>query len=132
MAYQGITADVPLDMRPDYDLTSEVKVQQGVPTAEFGRTSAGVVALLSRSGTNDYHGNAGVFIKNTVFDAHPYNTVTVTTDQNWEMPLSIGGPIWIPKVYNGRGKVLFLQLHHLPAEVRPVACNGYGSDHTGA
>ena len=52
LAYQGITADVPLDMRPDYDLTSEVKVQQGVPTAEFGRTSGGVVTFLTRSGTN--------------------------------------------------------------------------------
>ncbi len=107
LAYQGISADVPLDMRPDNDLTSEVKVQQGVPTAEFGRTSAGVVTFLSRSGTNQFHGNAGVFIKNTDFDAHPYNSATVTTDQNWEMPLSIGGPIWIPKIYDGRGKSFF-------------------------
>ncbi len=107
LAYQGISADVPLDMRPDYDLTSEVKVQQGVPTAEFGRTTGGVVTFLSRSGTNEFHGNAGVFIKNTVFDAHPYNSDTVTTDQNWEMPLSVGGPIWIPKIYDGRGKSFF-------------------------
>jgi len=31
VAYQGVTAGVPLDMRPDYDITSEVKVQIGVP-----------------------------------------------------------------------------------------------------
>src|ERR1035437_3218193 len=107
LAYQGITEGVPLDMRPDYDLTSEVKVQQGVPSAEFGRTQGGVVTYLSRSGSNDFHGDAGVFIKNQMFDAHPYNTNTVTTDQNWEMPLSVGGPIWILRVYNGKNKSFF-------------------------
>lgn len=107
VAYQGITADVPLDMRPDYDLTTELKVQEGVPSAEFGRTQGGVVTYLSRSGGNDFHGDAGVFIKNTIFDAHPYNSNTVTTDQNWEMDLSGGGPIWIPKIYDGRRKSFF-------------------------
>lgn len=107
VAYQGITVGVPLDGRPDYDLTSEVKVQEGVPSAEFGRTSGGVVTYLSRSGSNDFHGDASVFIKNTIFDAHPYNTDTVTTDQNWEMDLSAGGPIWIPWLYNGRNKSFF-------------------------
>ena len=107
VAYQGITAGVPLDMRPDYDLTTEVKVQEGVPSAEFGRTSGGVVTYLSRSGSNQFHGDAGVFIKNTIFDAHPYNSDTVTTDQNWEMPLSVGGPVWIPKIYDGRNKTFF-------------------------
>ena len=107
VAYQAISADVPLDMRPDYDLTAEEKVQEGVPTAEFGRTQGGVVTFLSRSGSNDFHGDAGVFIKNTIFDAHPYNSTTVTTDQNWEMDLSAGGPIWIPWLYNGRNKSFF-------------------------
>ena len=106
-AYQGMTADVPLDMRPDYDLTSEVKVQEGVPTAEFGRTQGGVATFLTRSGTNSLHGDAGVFIKNTIFDAHPYNNPKVTTDQNWEMPLSVGGPIYIPWLYDGRNKSFF-------------------------
>jgi len=35
VSYQGVSAGVPLDMRPDYDITSEVKVQIGVPTAEY-------------------------------------------------------------------------------------------------
>jgi hypothetical protein len=107
IAYQGVTANVPLDGRPDVDLVQETKVQIGVPTAEYGRTSSGVVTFLSRSGTNDIHGNASVFIKNTKFDARAFNAASVGTDQQWEMPLSIGGPVWIPKLYNGRNRTFF-------------------------
>ena len=107
IAYQGITANVPLDGRPNVDLVQETKVQIGVPTAEYGRTSSGVITFLSKSGTNDLHGNATVFIKNTKFDARAFNAATVGTDQQWEMPLSIGGPVWIPKLYNGRNKTFF-------------------------
>ena len=106
LAYSG-GSGVPLDMRPDYDVVSEAKVLEGVPTAEFGRTSGGVATFLTRSGSNSLHGDAGVFIKNTIFDAHPYNTDTVTTDQNWELPLSVGGPIYIPWLYDGRNKSFF-------------------------
>jgi Carboxypeptidase regulatory-like domain/TonB-dependent Receptor Plug Domain len=43
VAYQGVTANVPLDSRPDQDIISELKVQIGVPSAEYGRTSGGVL-----------------------------------------------------------------------------------------
>jgi hypothetical protein len=107
MAYQGVTTNVSLDNRPDQDLTSEVKVQEGVPTAEYGRTSGGVVSYITRSGSNDLHGNATGFLRNTVLDARPYNSPGVPRDQQWEMALSVGGPVWIPKVYNGRNKTFF-------------------------
>lgn len=107
MAYQGVTAGVPLDMRPDYDLVSEVKVQIGVPTAEYGRTSGGVVTFLSRSGTNELHGNATLFMRNTVLNARAYNATRRGVDQRWETALSVGGPVYIPKLYNGKNKTFF-------------------------
>ncbi len=107
MAYQGVTTDASLDNRPDMDLVSEVKVQEGVPSAEYGRTSGGVISYISRSGSNDLHGNATGFLRNTVLDSRPYNAATVPLDQQWEMALSVGGPVWIPKVYNGRDKTFF-------------------------
>ncbi len=107
VAYDGLQNPVPLDMRPDYDQVSEVKVQEGVPSAEFGRTAGGVLTYLSRSGANDFHGDAGGFIKNTIFDATPYNSTVKGVDQQWEMPLSIGGPVWLPKIYDGRKKTFF-------------------------
>jgi hypothetical protein len=107
VAYQGVTAGVPLDMRPDYDITSEVKVQIGVPSAEYGRSSGGVITYLSRSGTNELHGNATILVRNTILDARAYNASSVGVDQQWEMPLSVGGPVYIPKIYNGKNKTFF-------------------------
>ena len=107
MAYQGVTTDSSLDNRPDQDLTSEVKVQEGVPSAEYGRTSGGVVSYITRSGSNDLHGNLTGFLRNTVLDARPYNSATVPRDQQWELAASAGGPVWIPHLYNGRNKTFF-------------------------
>jgi outer membrane receptor protein involved in Fe transport len=107
VAYQGVTANVPLDSRPDQDLVGEVKVQIGVPTAEYGRTSGGVIEYLTRSGTNELHGNATMLVRNTQFDARAYNASSVGRDQQWELALSLGGPVYIPKLYNGRNKTFF-------------------------
>ncbi len=107
MAYQGVTTNVSLDNRPDQDLASEVKVDVGVPSAEYGRTSGGVVSYITRSGSNGFHGNVSGFLRNTILDARPYNSPTVPRDQQWEIGMSAGGPVWIPKVYNGRDKTFF-------------------------
>ena len=46
-------------------------------------------------------------MRNTVFDARAYNASSVGIDQQWELPLSLGGPVYIPKIYNGRNKTFF-------------------------
>jgi outer membrane receptor protein involved in Fe transport len=107
VAYQGVTANVPLDSRPDQDLINEVKVQIGVPNAEYGRTSSGVVEYLTRSGTSDLHGNATMLVRNTILDARAYNSAAVGRDQQWELALSLGGPVYIPKIYNGKKRTFF-------------------------
>ena len=96
-----------LDNRPDQDITSEVKVQIGVPNAEYGRTSGGVVSYITRSGSNDLHGNLTGFLRNTILDARPYNAANRSRDQDWEMADSVGGPVYIPHVYDGRNKTFF-------------------------
>ncbi len=107
VAYQGVGPGVPLDSRPDQDLIGEVKVQIGVPTAEYGRTSGGVVQYITRSGTNDLHGNATMLVRNTVLNARAYNAAVRGKDQGWELALSAGGPVYIPKVYHGRNRTFF-------------------------
>jgi len=87
VAYQGVGPSVPLDSRPDQDLVSEVKVQIGVPNAEYGRTSGGVVQYITRSGTNELHGNGTMLVRNTILDARAYNADTVGKDQQWELAL---------------------------------------------
>ncbi len=87
----------------------EFKVQGGAYSAEFGRTSNGVLNFVSKSGTNDLHGSGFVFNRNEFFNARGYTftpTVRPVTRQ-WNPGFSVGGPVLIPKVYNGRNKLFF-------------------------
>lgn len=96
-----------LVVHPSFDVINQVYTQPGVPAPEFGRSSGGAVTELTRSGTAAYHGNVGVFFRNTALDARAYNVAKVSTDHQYELPVSIGGPVRIPHFYNGSGRTFF-------------------------
>ena len=100
-------ASVSLSNKPDQDTIAEVQSQIGVPTAEWGHTSGAVGSFITRSGTDTYHGDSLIILRNTLLDATPYNSKTKTQDQQYEWPMSVGGPITIPHLYNGRGRSFF-------------------------
>ena len=105
--FQPLNITAVLVVHPSFDVVSEVNTQPGVPAPEFGRDSGGVVTQLTRSGTSQFHGDAEVFFRNTIFDARPYNSSSVGKDEQYELPVSIGGPVWIPHVYDGRKRTFF-------------------------
>jgi hypothetical protein len=87
----------------------EFKVQSGTFSAEFGRTSNAVVNFVTKSGTNDLHGSGFLFNRNEFFNARGY-TFTPTTrpvTRQWNPGGSIGGPVYIPRVFDGRNKAFF-------------------------
>jgi len=100
-------ASVALSNKPPQDIISEVQVQTGVPSAEWGHNSGGVGSFITRSGTSEFHGDSMILIRNTVLDATPYNSKKKTRDQQFEWPVSVGGPIIIPHLYNGKEKSFF-------------------------
>src|SRR5215211_1477827 len=70
--------------------------------AEFGQASGAIVNVITRSGTNDYHGLASIFFRNNVFDSS--NSLDTTQDeapflQRWDYSLAGGGPIVRDKVF---------------------------------
>src|SRR5215470_11337329 len=70
--------------------------------AEFGQASGGVVNVITKSGTNDYHGLASIFFRNNVFDSS--NSLDATQDeapflQRWDGSVAIGGPLVKDKVF---------------------------------
>jgi hypothetical protein len=68
-AAQGRTPQV---ISPSVDAVQEFKVQTGNYSAEFGRNVGGVVNVIIRSGTNEFHGGAFEFVRNEAFNARNF------------------------------------------------------------
>jgi len=100
---------------PNLDALAEVKVISANPTAEYGNANGSIVLAATKSGTNQYHGTAGIYIENYNLDAnswsnkdHPAGQVIAINpyEQNiWSGAL--GGPVRIPFLYNGRNRLFF-------------------------
>src|SRR5689334_11876580 len=70
--------------------------------AEFGQASGAIVNVITRSGTNDYHGLASIFFRNNVFDSNNSVDPAVTEApflQRWDGSVALGGPIVKDKVF---------------------------------
>ncbi|HEY2470658.1 MAG TPA: carboxypeptidase-like regulatory domain-containing protein [Terracidiphilus sp.] len=95
---------------PIIDAIQEMKVVSHTDDAEFGGVLGGVVNVVTKSGTNDIHGAAWEYVRNTVFDARGFFLPTSSPKpfyhQN-QFGASGGGPVVIPKLYNGRNKTFF-------------------------
>lgn len=89
------------------DTIQEVTViTNGIP-ARYGNTGGGVIIQATRSGTNKYHGNFSWRHTDPGFNAYPPgNAISNKQHQNF-FGATVGGPVWIPKVYNGRNRTFF-------------------------
>ncbi|MBI4904585.1 MAG: TonB-dependent receptor [Acidobacteria bacterium] len=96
-----------LNVNPTVDAVQEFKVQSSTMSAEFGFTAGGVVNIVTKSGTNDFHGTASYFARNDAFDARRAYTASKEPFRYHQYGATIGGPVLIPKVYNGRNKTFF-------------------------
>jgi hypothetical protein len=99
--------NTPSTATPAYDTVAEFRVETATPPAEYGRTSGGAVLLSTRSGTNDLHGNVVGLLHNSYFDATRFNARLPDTTRQGEFAGSLGGPVIIPHLYNGRNKTFF-------------------------
>ncbi|HET8549478.1 MAG TPA: TonB-dependent receptor [Bryobacteraceae bacterium] len=87
----------------------EFKVQTGAYSAEYGRTSNGVINFVTKSGSNELHGSGFLFLRNEFFNARG-RTFTPTERpraRQWNPGGSIGGPVYIPRIFDGRNKAFF-------------------------
>ncbi|MDQ2777590.1 MAG: Plug and carboxypeptidase regulatory-like domain-containing protein [Acidobacteriota bacterium] len=89
------------------EFVEELSVLTSSYSAEYGDTNSGVVRYAIKSGTNQYHGQAFEYLKNTAFDARGAVNATAAVDHENEYGFTLGGPISIPKLYNGKNKSFF-------------------------
>jgi len=96
---------------PSIEAISEFKVTTSTLSSEFGRTSGGIESFTTKSGTNSYHGSAFDILHNTSLNANSWfnNHVGAPKDPDHQNDFggSLGGPVRIPKVYNGHDKTFF-------------------------
>lgn len=80
---------------PNPDAIQEFRVQTNNYNAEYGRFASGVVNVLTKSGTNAYHGSAFEFLRNTAFNANTWGNTTSGTPplHRNQFGATFGGPI---------------------------------------
>jgi len=96
---------------PPVDAVQEFRVETSNFSAEFGRSGAAVLNATIKSGTNDLHGSAWEFFRNDVLDAADFfenaGGIKKGALRQNQFGVTIGGPVVIPKVFNGRNKLFF-------------------------
>ena len=99
--------------QPGADSVQEFSVMTSNYPAEFGQAGGGIINLTMKSGTNQFHGTAYEYFVNEFLDAgQPFTTngngglLRPETRRN-DFGGTLGGPVWIPKVYNGHNKTFF-------------------------
>ena len=98
---------------PNPDALQEFSVQTNNFSAEFGRQSGGVVNAVTKSGTNQIHGSAFEYVRNQALNASNFFAPVVNGSKQQDglkrnqYGATIGGPVWIPKIYDGHDKTFF-------------------------
>ncbi len=92
---------------PIVDTVQEFKVQSHNDEAEFGQVVGGIVNVVTKSGTNSFHGSLWEFVRNSAFDARNFFQASVNPLRQNQYGIAGGGPVWIPKVYNGKNRTFF-------------------------
>jgi len=96
---------------PPVDAVQEFKVQTSGFSAEFGRSGAAVLNATIRSGTNELHGSAWEFFRNDKLDAADFfenaHKVPKGELRQNQFGFTVGGPVVVPHLINGKNKVFF-------------------------
>lgn len=96
---------------PTMEAVMEVKIQASTFDAEVGRTGGGMFNTFLKSGGNQVHGSLFGYIRDKSFLANNYfnnrNGIARPDQPFRNFGGSLGGPIWIPKVYNGRNRTFW-------------------------
>ncbi len=101
------------EMQPSVEAIQEFSLQTSNFAAEYGQVAGGLFNFTTKSGTNQFHGSAYDYLTNEALNAGiPF---TDDGDGNHrrarvgrqDFGFSVGGPVWIPKVYNGRDRTFF-------------------------
>ena len=97
--------------QPNPDAVTEFRILTSNYGAEYGRTGGGIVSEVIRSGSNQLHGSAYDYVRNQDFNANLFfnnaNHIGVPILKRNQFGATLGGPVLIPKLFDGRNKLFF-------------------------
>lgn len=106
-------------LTPSVEVVDQFKVLTSDPPAQFGRSSGGVLTIVTKTGTNQLHGDAYEFLRNDQLDAANFFTkrsgvFPIPSRHDYRLPHRfnqfggfVGGPLFLPRLYNGKNKTFF-------------------------
>jgi hypothetical protein len=115
-----------MNVYPSLEAIAEVKVLTSNYGAQYGRNGSGTVEVETKSGTNTFHGSAYEFLRNDAFNANNYFNAgnPVPEYKKHDFGYTIGGPVYIPGLYNkNRDKTFFFWSQEWRRERTPAATN---------
>jgi len=92
---------------PIVDAIQEFKSQGHNDLAEYGGAAGAAVSVVTKSGTNQYHGALWEYLRNQVMDTRGYFEQARAPLRQNQYGASAGGPLSIPKLYNGKNRTFF-------------------------
>jgi hypothetical protein len=98
-------------LRPSVDAVEEFQIQTGTYSAQYGTMLGVHLNVITKSGTNAFHGTAFEFLRNNAMDARNFFSSPTAPNPPFHQNQFGGqlrGPVIIPKLYNGRNKTFFL------------------------
>src|SRR3984893_2812790 len=93
---------------PSLDSVAEFRVQTSNYSAEFGGNSGAVVNVASKRGSNELHATLFEFLRNNDLDARNFFSVGVAPLKRNQFGFSASGPVFLPKLYDGRRKTFWM------------------------
>ena len=101
-----------LEMKPTVETIQEFKIQTNMFSAEFGKSGGTVVNVVSKSGTNEFHGAVFEYHRRDEFNAQSFfakrsGSATLPDVTFNKYGGAVGGPVVLPRLYNGKNRTFF-------------------------
>lgn len=110
------------------DMVQEFKVETNAYSAEYGRAAGGIYNVVTKGGTNEVHGTAYEFFRDTKLNANDFFANRANRERAPfrfnQFGGTIGGPVFIPKFYDGRNRTFFFTSVELVRFSQGVAFTG--------
>ena len=98
-------------IEPSLDAIAEFKVETNAYSAEFGRDGGAVINVITKSGSNHFHGSGYEYFQTSDFNTNDFfnkaQGISKTDYTKNIFGAALGGPVWLPKLYNGHDRTFF-------------------------